>query len=119
MTISRQTTNQPAKNDEPTSVIGLLLRLFWMFLGNIALGVSILMVLAERETVFSVADIIYGISLPLLVAARYLEITRYKGTTAEGEPATISHWKRYTVALLVFSIGAWSLCHGISFWVGP
>ena len=39
---SNRPTNQETVDHETTSVLALFLRLFWMFLGNIALGASAL-----------------------------------------------------------------------------
>ena len=89
----------------------LILRVFWMFLGNTILGVCLLMI-AQRESAFSHLDLVYGIVLLLLVAARYVDIARYKGVTAYGDPATPAHWRRYTIALLLLAGGGWLAAHG-------
>jgi hypothetical protein len=51
----------------------------------------------------------------LLIVARYVDITRFKGDTAYGEPATLAHWRRYALSLLVGSIVVWVVIHGIGY----
>ena len=108
-------TTEQTESTETTSIISIFLRVFWMFLGNIALGASALVILKNDETLFSAADLAYGVTIPLLIFARYVEIARYRGATAYGEPATITDWKRYTGWLLGIGLVGWMLCHGIAY----
>jgi hypothetical protein len=101
-----------------TSVLGLFLRLFWMFLGNAALGVCALKILVDRGAPFTVADIVYGACVPLLIIARYLDITRFNGYTAYLERATMAHWRRYSLGLLLGAATVWLLLRGIVLIVG-
>lgn len=97
------------------SGLGLLLRLFWMIFGTVVLGFSGLYILWNREGFFSVADISYGAIVPLLIAARYLDIAKFHGATGTGEPATMAHWRRYALGVLVISVAAWVILHGIAY----
>jgi hypothetical protein len=115
MTSPTRPTNPQTTDGETTSIFALFLRIFWMFIGNVALGISAAMILGNRDTIFSAADIIYGVCVPLLIGARYLDISRFRGGTAYGEPATPAHWRRYTLALLVGSIVVWFAVHGIAY----
>ena len=112
---SNRPTNQETVDHETTSILALFLRLFWMFLGNIALGASALYMLSHRASIFSPADVVYAVSVPLLIVARYVDIARFKGDTAYGEPATLAHWRRYALSLLLGSIVAWVVIHGIGY----
>jgi len=106
-------SNQPEK----TGGVGVLfLRLFWMFVGNMVLGVSALLIVQTGAS-FSPIDILYWLTVPLLVAARYADICWFKGATAYGEPASMAHWRRYTIGLLLFSAGAWLAVHGAGYLV--
>ncbi len=107
---------KPAATEEPTRAVGIFLRVYWMFLGHATLGVSALMIAGHRASRFSIADIVFGVTLPLLIAARYAEVAWYKGETAYGEPATLAHWKRYTAALLAGSAALWGACHAVAYW---
>ena len=98
-----------------SSVLGILLRLFWMIIGNVVLGFSGLYILWGRESFFSVFDISYGAVVPLLIVSRYVDIAKFHGATGTGEPATMAHWRRYALGVLVISVAAWVILHGIAF----
>jgi hypothetical protein len=93
---------------------GVFLRVFWMFLGSVALAVSAMAIL-KSEKMLSIADVVYVVIIPLMVAARYVDITRYKGTTAYGEPATMRHFAKYAAGLVVGGAIAWAALHGIAY----
>lgn len=107
--------NQEAKPAERSATLGLFLRLFWMFLGNMALGMSAIKIIGNHVTWFSLADVVYGTTIPLLIGARYVDIARYQGATATGEPATIKHWIRYTVSLTLISATVWVASHAVAY----
>jgi hypothetical protein len=63
---------------------------------------------AESERV-GVADAAYlGVVLALL-AARYVDITRFNGMTAKAEPATRAHLTRYSIGLGILAAAVWIL----------
>ena len=98
------------------SAAGCLARLFWTIGGNAALVFRAIFI-AQGPSGFSLYDLAYwGVAL-LLVATRYVDITRFDGTTADGEPATLSHWRRYTAAVLGIGAAVWAVAHLASFLV--
>ncbi len=46
-----------------------------------------------------------------LVAVRYADIRYLGGRTAEGVPATMAHWRRYVLVLMVASTAVWLTAH--------
>ena len=84
---------------------GLALRLFWMGLGNILLIICLLLVVSRDLPLLSWIDIGYFLILiPSIIAARYVDITRFGGQTTNGEPATMRHWARHSVGLVAVCI---------------
>lgn len=100
---------QRAEYDRPG---GCLLRLLWMAFGNLAL-VMIAIVIIERRD-FSAVDVAYWLVVVVLVVARYLDITRFAGRTASDEPATMRHFRRYALGLLVSAAAVWTGAHVLS-----
>jgi hypothetical protein len=98
-----------------SNLLGLALRFFWMFIGNAILACSGLYITQGHGSLFSVADISYGIAIPLLIASRYADIVKFQGTTSYGEPATMAHWRRYTGGLLLIAVGGWLAAHGAGY----
>lgn len=91
---------------EYQSLAGCLPRLFWGMVGNIALAAAALAI--YNAPGWSIADLAFWLIVGLLIGARYLDIVRYQGTTAHGEPATIAHFKRYVLMLCVTATAVWA-----------
>lgn len=49
------------------------------------------------------ADIIFLLFTLGLVLVRFVDIRYLKGETMDGDPATLKHWRRYTLRLLIFA----------------
>lgn len=88
---------------------GCLLRLFWMAGGNLALLVLILSI--ANQDGFTLLDGLYWVVIAALVSARYVDIVRFGGLTADGTPATKEHFRRYTTWLVLVAIGLWVATH--------
>lgn len=99
----------PQEADRPQ---GCLLRLFWMGFGNAALAL-IAVLIVQREG-FSTLDIFYWVIVIALAVARLVDITRFAGSTIEGEPATMMHFRRYAWQLPLIAAGVWIMAHLLS-----
>lgn len=78
---------------------------------NAGVFFSILLIATETDGRFTWRDILPWAFVAVAIAARYLDITKYEGATAEGEPATLRHLKRHALKLTAFSAFAWGLAH--------
>ena len=94
-----------------TPVVGCLARLFWMAGGLIALIFLSYSIVQHHS--FSIRDLGFWLLIIFLVMTRYLDIRYLHGQTAEGEPATMEHWRRYTLGLISGSLGLWLILHGL------
>ncbi len=101
------------KYDPPA---GCLLRLFWMMIGNVILLLCAYGIIQHRSSVLSTADAFYWAIVGSLLAARYVDIRHLCGTTAEGDPATMAHWRRYATVLGVVSTSLWLGAHAIAYY---
>ena len=87
---------------------GCLIRLFWMGGGNLALVLIALWI--YRSAGWSLRDLLFGVIVLLLVVARYVDIVRFHGQTADAEgPATMTHWKRYSLTLVAIAVTLWAV----------
>jgi hypothetical protein len=82
-----------------------------MGLGNIVLAMAALS--TYRSAGWSIADLAFWFIVGLLIGARYIDIVRYQGTTADGEPATMAHFKRHVAILLVVAAALWAVARGL------
>jgi len=101
------------KYDPPA---GCLLRLFWIMIGNAVLLFCAYAIVQHRSSMFGMADAFYWAIVGSLLAARYVDIRHFCGTTADGEPATMVHWRRYAIVLGVVSAGLWLGVHAIAYY---
>ena len=101
------------KYDPPA---GCFLRLFWMIIGNVILLSCAYGIIEHRSAVLSIADAFYWAIVGSLLAARYVDIRRFNGTTAGGDPATMAHWRRYAAVLGVVSMSLWLGAHAIVYY---
>jgi hypothetical protein len=102
-------TQQP----EASGCLPTIVRLIWLAAGNAFL--VILTGLIIQKGTFSALDIIFWALVSVLVLVRYYDITRLEGLTAESEPATLQHWKHYTLILLLISSALWVIAHSIRY----
>jgi hypothetical protein len=79
--------------------------------GNLALILTAMLI--YRGAGWPTADILFGIIVLLLIWARYLDIVRYQGTTADGEPASMAHLKRYALILVVVAAALWAVARSL------
>ena len=113
---------QPEKKAEQPghqmSEAGCLIRLGWMMFGNAALVICIVTIANHRGNFLSAADAVFWVVVLVLIWLRHVDITRMQGRTAHGQPATLSHWKRYAGLLLAFSLVAWAVAHAVVWFRG-
>lgn len=110
--MSETTPNTP--DTPPVAPAGCLLRLFWIVAGNAAIYLSLATIAADKPPLPSYLDFIVGITLILMIAARWFDVARCGGRTLSNEPATLRHWRRYVVLLVGVTLAAWSLAHLIA-----
>jgi hypothetical protein len=102
-------TNQPI--DKQRGILAILTRPFWMFFGNFALMICAIHILMGESKSTKTTDIIFWCAVAAMLAVRFLDIKFLDGQTATGEPATLSHWRKYAIALAVISAAIWSAAH--------
>lgn len=103
--------------DRQTTGLGLLARIWWMFLGNVVLAFCILFIVQNQGRFFLAADWVFWIGVASLVLVRYADIRFLNGDTATGSPASIRHWVKYAAVLVACSIITWVLAHAANYWL--
>jgi hypothetical protein len=87
-----------------------------MLFGNAVLLVCIVSIAQVRGASFlSAADYVLWSTVVVLIALRYVDVTKLKGTTVTDKPATMTHWRRYAILLSVGAAAAWGAAHGIAY----
>jgi hypothetical protein len=101
--------------DKQGTAAGVLARLFWMLFGNAILAFSAVFILHNRGGFLHTADLVFWITVAVLVLVRYLDIRFLNGLTAAGAPASMRHWIRYVVVLLAVAVVGWILAHAANY----
>jgi hypothetical protein len=87
-----------------------LARIFWMLIGNVILF-FLAMSIYQKHAILSSFDLAYWVIVLLLIVIRYCDIKYLGGLTGKGEPASIAHWRKYVMFLLLIAAGVWLLAH--------
>lgn len=98
---------------EPTGCLPVVLRITWLMWGNFALLACAALV--AQGIVPIVSDLLFFLMAGGLIAVRYVDITQFKGETSDGEPATLAHWRRYAIMMVVTSAALWGLARLAAF----
>ena len=104
--------------DEQTDLVAappsgsIFLRLAWM--GVVPAILVCIFVLANTEPwTFTGYDFVVVLLLVGGIVARAIDVLRYGGTTAYGDPSTPGHVARYAVGLVLVTSAAWLLAQSI------
>jgi hypothetical protein len=100
-------------SDQAPAQAGCVLRLFWMLVGNAIVYGSLAYVALNKLAFPGVLDIVVWLTVVLTIVARRVDIIRWQGTTASGEPATLEHWRRYAATVVVAAAAASVVAHMI------
>ncbi len=103
---------------QPSTGVGCLLRLVWMIVGNVALATSGLVAARAGRLTPVPADAVFWCAVALMIGARYLDITHYRGATSDGHPATLSDWRRYAIKLPLIAGAAWAIARVVGWRLG-
>ena len=102
--------NEDVKHDH---LAGCFLRFFWMIVGNAILVFCVVSMVKGHSNLLGLEDAFYWSLVGILLAARYVDIQYFNGQTANGEPASMADWRRYTVRVGIISVGLWLVAHAI------
>lgn len=96
---------------------GALARLYWMLGGNAIVG-YMAVAIGRHSHALSWRDLLYWAAAGSLVVVRYLDVTLLDGTTADGERATGSDWRRYSTVALLICACVWVAAHVVALIMG-
>lgn len=91
--------------------LGCLPKIFWMMMGPLGLLLAALSVYLSAG--WTIADAAVWLIVGLLIAARYVDIARFKGETIQDQPATMTHFRRYVPLVLSAGAALWLLARAL------
>ena len=92
---------------------GLLVRLGWMGGGTLTMLIAGFVIVSRPTWTFSGADAAFWAGALLAIVLRYLDVARYGGDTARGEPATMGHFTRYAVGVVGIGLAYWTMAQSV------
>lgn len=106
MNEQQQPGGDPSRG-KSTGCLPVVLRTLWMAWGNVALFLCAAKVADPAAP--ALTAVLLFLMAGALIGIRYIDITRFAGQTAEGEPADLSHWRRYAMGVVLLSVSLWGL----------
>ncbi len=94
--------------------LGCLTRLVWAAVIPMTMFQAAMKVAEGRPLVGMPAVVLLITAAIVAVIVRWIDVTRLNGMTIEGEPATMTDWRRYSVAVLAVTAGLWLLASVVS-----
>jgi len=88
----------PSKPGSSGGCLSIVVRLTWIFGASLLAFGAIFIIQGNAP---GLADMIFWLLVLGLILARYVDIAYLKGETADNKPATLKHWRRYSVILLI------------------
>ena len=110
----KEPVDSNSSNPKYSSGFILLLRLYWMFIGHIAVFMAAVTICINQLQSSILVNSLFFVAVICLPISRYIEIKKYHGETADGEPATMSHWKRFSIMVAAYSIVLWLAAQAIA-----
>jgi hypothetical protein len=99
----------PDQTEAPIGGAGCLVRLYWIFLGNALLLILLVFIVEKRPVFPSLIDLASLATVASLIAVRYVDVRLLNGQTGTGDPATMTHWRRYAMLTGIVGVGLWLL----------
>jgi hypothetical protein len=93
--------------DRPTPGYAGFARLYWMFLGPMLLLLVAFGITNGRDGWLSPQSLAFVGMFALLLVCRWAEFHAGGATTAEGEPATAAHLRRYLLIATLIGSAVW------------
>lgn len=105
---------QPQPYQPQSSFSAIVLRVWWMMLGNALLGFTLIHMALERERLPSWLDAAFVLVIASLLVARLVDIRHFDGRTAEGARATMAQFRLYGVRLVGGSVAGWGVANSLA-----
>lgn len=108
-------SNRNHTSTTPTGLTGLgcLIRMLWFLVAHAVLLLSAAIIVQQHGKFFSPADAVFCGTVIFAAVIRYIDIRFCRGMTSTGEPATMRHWRRYVLLLVVVSLIVLAAAHAV------
>ena len=106
-------SNPPSTPPTGLTGSGCLIRMLWLLAVPAVLLLSAAVIVQQHRKPFTAADAVFFGTVILAAVIRYLDIRFFGGATETGDPATMHHWRRYAILLILVSLIVWVAAHAV------
>jgi len=89
----------------------VLPRIYWMLLGPVLSFVAASLIARHATWSFGWRDLLFWALLVSVLAVRWVDVRRFAGTTADGDPATLDDVRRHGLILGAVGVVLWIVVH--------
>jgi hypothetical protein len=93
------------------SIMSLFVRVFWALIGNVIAFFLLYAIANHKGPQFYLMDLIYFGTIAALIFARYIDIKIWDKTDDNGQPITMTNWRKYTLKIMIISSSLWLIAH--------
>jgi len=98
---------------EGQSVSGCVVWLGWMLGGNLVLLALVLLIMREGRWSLSGKDALFFGVIAVVLALRYVDLTRFGGKQVDGTPAPPGLFKSYAPKFVGTWLALWAVAHSV------
>ena len=101
------------QDSQHTNLAGCLTRIAWMFGGYMLLLMVAASIVVNRGALLTPRDAAFWAVVVAVVVLRYVDVRYLHGDTADGRPATMRDWRRYSLAVVGAAVLLWLAAHAV------
>lgn len=109
--IERNNSMENKKNNTSSTGIGMLIRVYWMVFGNFINILIAINIAVKKHNSIMFLTLYYFVNTTGLIISRYIDIKYLNGQTTEYEPATMDHWKSYSIKTIGIYLVLWVIVY--------
>jgi hypothetical protein len=106
---------EPSTHVPDSGGLGCLVRFAWVIVGHAAILLSLVWLFQNKPAGFTIVDLIFWGAVAFCIGLRFIDVSRLKGLTATGQPASMTDWRRYALIIGVGALVLWSAVHGAAY----
>lgn len=104
---------------QPSTMTMVLIRVFWMALGPLILGLLLMAIARTDQGWFTPADLWFLAILTALIFARWAEIRTGNALNTMGEPAKPDDFRKYVAGVTTLGLVGWVIANVIGNYLSP
>ena len=94
-------SSKPSHDSAPmTSFTALFVRLYWAIFGHV-LSLPLITLIAQKKDYWVILDLGILLIMASVISVRWIDITKFNGTTLEGNICSKEHWQNFSIKVVI------------------